>query len=53
MIGLRGGDRASQTSTRVEICIAVANWVKGPTTGVPSAPALDAPGAPGAIDART
>lgn len=31
----------------MEICIAVANWVKGPTIEVPSAPALDAIGAAG------
>ncbi|EGX61585.1 hypothetical protein SZN_01559 [Streptomyces zinciresistens K42] len=39
MIGLRGGRHASQKSSRVEICIAVADWARGLMTWV-----LDVPG---------
>lgn len=42
MIGLRGGGHASQKSSRVEICIAVADWARGLMTWV-----LDVPGGEG------
>ena len=42
MIGLRGGGDAFWKSSRVEICIAVADWARGPTTWV-----LDVPGGEG------
>ncbi|MDH6623891.1 hypothetical protein M2271_001683 [Streptomyces sp. LBL] len=45
MIGLRGGGCASWNSTRVEICIAVADWARGLTTwvlGVPIGEGTDA-----------
>ncbi|UJV41424.1 hypothetical protein CVT30_17560 [Streptomyces sp. AMCC400023] len=34
MIGLRGGGHAAQKCVRVEICIAVADWARGPVTSV-------------------
>ncbi|KAA0935708.1 hypothetical protein FGF04_16875 [Streptomyces apricus] len=46
MIGLRGGGRAPWKSSRVEICIAVADWARGPMTSV-----LGVPGG-GNTDAR-
>lgn len=42
MIGLRGGGDAFWKSSRVEICIAVADWARGPMTWV-----LDVPGGEG------
>jgi hypothetical protein len=38
MIGSRGGGRANPASSRVEICIAVADWARGPAIWVPSVP---------------
>ncbi|MBB4713420.1 hypothetical protein BJ965_003302 [Streptomyces luteogriseus] len=46
MIGLRGGGDAFWKSSRVEICIAVADWARGLMTWV-----LDVPGGEG-TDAR-
>ncbi|TRO56904.1 hypothetical protein E4K73_44595 [Streptomyces sp. IB201691-2A2] len=45
MIGLRGGGCAPWKSSRVEICIAVADWARGPMTwvlGVPGGGSTDA-----------
>jgi hypothetical protein len=45
MIGLRGEGHASWKSSRVEICIAVADWARGLTTwvlGVPGGGSTDA-----------
>jgi hypothetical protein len=38
MIGLRSGLRLPRSSRVDEICIAVAEWAKGPTTWGPSLP---------------
>ncbi|GDY64883.1 hypothetical protein SAV14893_042760 [Streptomyces avermitilis] len=45
MIGLRGGGHASQNSSRVEICIAVADWARGPMTSVLGVPGGEGTGA--------